>query len=58
MAEIIGYIMKLKGDAARKRFTAAPKAAPGRPANIPKIGLGRLAKNAGNTGGNVPRTDR
>lgn len=57
VAEIIGYIMKLKGDVARKRFTAAPKTAPARPVNIPKIGLGRLAKDGGKAGVNAPRTN-
>lgn len=52
VAEIIGYVMKLKGEAARRRFTAPP-----RPANIPKIGLGRLAKDAGKPGVNTPRTN-
>ena len=52
VAEIIGYVMKLKGDAARRRFTAPPRAA-----NIPKIGLGRLAKDAGKPGVNTPRTN-
>jgi len=53
VAEIIGYVMKLKGEAARRRFTAAPKPRPGRAAAPPTVSLGR---EGGKTGVNAPRT--
>lgn len=58
VAEIIGYVMKLKGEAARKRFTAAPREAPRRAGAPPTVSLGRLGKDAGKGTGNAPRTIR
>lgn len=56
VAEIIGYVMKLKGEAARRRFTAAPRSGPKRPAAAPTVDISRLGKGASASARNAPRT--